>query len=64
MKKIFSLVTQGALAMVPSLALALDVGDKAPAFEAQSTEGMIRLEDFQGQKNVVLALYYADFSPV
>ncbi len=43
---------------------ALEVGRKAPIFEAVSTRGSIRLADFQGKKNVVLMFYFADFTPV
>ena len=64
MKNILALFALGALALVPGTALALNVGDKAPTFEAPSTAGMVRLEAFQGEKNVVLALYYAAFTPV
>jgi len=41
---------------------ALDVGNKAPIFEAPSTLGDIRLADYSGKKHVVLAFYYADFT--
>ncbi len=50
--------------VVPSWALSLDVGDTAPVFQAPSTLGLIDLKDYAGKKNVVLALYYADFTPV
>jgi peroxiredoxin Q/BCP len=43
-------------------AQALEVGQKAPPFEAQSTQGTIRLADYQGKKHLVLAFYYADFT--
>ena len=49
---------------IPVLSYALSVGDKAPGFEAQSTHGTVILSEFEGKKNVVLALYYADFTPV
>jgi peroxiredoxin Q/BCP len=39
------------------------VGDKAPLFEGLSTKGKIRLEDFRGKSHVVLAFYFADFTP-
>lgn len=52
------------LLVVPSTAAALAVGDQAPGFEAQSTHGNIILSEYQGRKRVVLALYYADFTPV
>lgn len=43
---------------------ALEVGEKAPLFEAPSTKGTIRLADYGGKKNVVLAFYFKDFTPV
>ncbi len=49
---------------VPSFSYALGVGDEAPDFEAPSTHGNVILSEFEGKKHVVLALYYADFSPV
>ena len=48
----------------PALGFGLEVGDKAPPFVAQSTHGEISLADFEGEKNVVLALYFAVFTPV
>jgi peroxiredoxin (alkyl hydroperoxide reductase subunit C) len=43
----------------------LKVGDVAPDFELQATsERAIKLSDYRGQKNVVLAFYPFDWSPV
>lgn len=64
MKKFMTLIVQGALAVIPALALAVEVGDRAPLFETESTKGPVRLADYQGKQNVVLAFYYADFTPV
>ncbi len=64
MKRLMTLLVQGALAALPAGALAVEVGDPAPLFEANSTQGPIRLADYQGKQNVVLAFYYADFTPV
>ena len=50
--------------MLPSMVSALNVGDNAPLFNAESTAGTISLESYRGQKHVVLAIYYADFTPV
>jgi len=50
--------------MTISLAFGLDVGDKAPVFQADATEGPINLADYRSQKNVVLALYFAVFTSV
>lgn len=49
---------------MPAASFGLDVGDKAPLFEGNSTRGNIELIDYSGKKNVVLALYFAAFSPV
>ena len=46
------------------VATALEVGEKAPEFELQSTTGdKIRLSDFAGKKNVLVEFYGADFAP-
>jgi len=50
----------GLAAAVP--AGAAQVGAAAPLFEADSSAGTIRLVDYQGKKNVLLAFYYADFT--
>jgi hypothetical protein len=41
-----------------------EVGEQAPLFEADSNQGTIRLADYLGKKQVVLAFYLADFTPV
>jgi alkyl hydroperoxide reductase subunit AhpC len=46
------------------MSLALKVGDQAPQFKDNSTQGVIDLADVIGKKNVVLALYFAIFTPV
>ena len=43
---------------------ALQVGDSAPDFQAISTAGVINLSQALQQGPVVLAFYYADFTPV
>ncbi len=54
-----------ALVTLSSIAAhALEVGEKAPLFEASSTQGTIRLVDYLGKKDVLLAFYLADFTPV
>jgi peroxiredoxin Q/BCP len=46
------------------VATALEVGEKAPDFELQSTTGdKIRLSDFAGKKIVLVEFYGADFDP-
>ncbi len=52
------------LLLLPSSSLALDVGDEAPLFTAESNQGEIALAGYKGKKHVVLALYFAAFSPV
>lgn len=42
---------------------ALEIGTPAPDFSGESTKGTVRLSDLRGQ-NVVLAFYFADFTPV
>ena len=41
-----------------------EVGATAPPFEADSTTGTVRLSEYLGKKNIVLAIYYQDFTPV
>ena len=52
------------LMLTPAVSFALDVGDKAPLFSGNSTQGDIELSEYVGKKNVVLALYFAVFTPV
>jgi len=52
------------LLWMPAVSFGLDVGDKAPLFSGNSTQGKIQSADFLGKKNVVLALYFAIFTPV
>lgn len=54
-----------ALAAIGSIGSRLpEVGANAPEFEAESTMGTIRLSEYAGKKHVLLAFYYADFTPV
>jgi peroxiredoxin Q/BCP len=64
MKKFLIALFAGFLAFIPLSAKALDVGDEAPQFEAVSDKGPINLLDYRGKKNVVLAFYFADYTPV
>lgn len=57
-----SLATAAMVALTAIGAQALEVGQQAPAFEAASTHGTIRLVDYQGKQHLVLAFYYADFT--
>ena len=43
--------------------MSLDVGDTAPDFELDGTEGRFRLSDHRGER-VVLLFYPGDFTPV
>ena len=60
-KLLFVVIALLFIALVQQAA-ALEVGDAAPAFEAESTTGTIRLSDYQGKKNVLLAFYFKDFT--
>ena len=55
-------IVAAALSIAASNAVALDAGDPAPAFEAQSTAGTVKLADYRGKKNVLLAFYLKDFT--
>jgi cytochrome oxidase Cu insertion factor (SCO1/SenC/PrrC family) len=51
------------LVSASSPALALEVGDKAPDFELESSKGgKLKLSDLKG-KNVLINFYVLDFSP-
>ena len=64
MRKLVSLFLSVVFALFSNLAHALDTGEQAPDFTGTSTQGPIKLSDFRGKKNVVLALYFAAFTPV
>ncbi len=64
MKNYLLAVPVALLLLIPGMAAALDVGDKAPGFTAVSQQGPISLQQYLGLKNVVLAFYFADYSPV
>jgi hypothetical protein len=64
MRNVMSSLILVFIIFMPVISSALSVGDKAPGFEADSTHGTVILSEFTGKKNVVLALYYADFTPV
>jgi peroxiredoxin len=51
--------------VLPTSALAIDVGDKAPDFVMHSTVGeTVRLSEYQGQKTVVIFFFPAAFTSV
>ncbi|PLX99567.1 MAG: hypothetical protein C0623_08680 [Desulfuromonas sp.] len=62
MKKMIRAVGVVAATLLASNAGALQIGDAAPGFSAQSTDGEITLSRFLEKGPVVLALYYADFT--
>lgn len=64
MKNYLLAVPVALLLLIPGMAAALEVGDKAPGFTAVSQQGPISLQQYLGLKNVVLAFYFADYSPV
>lgn len=63
-KQLFQLLLILSILSFPVISFSLNVGDKAPAFTAQSTHGEVSLTDFADKKNVVLALYFAVFTSV
>jgi len=51
------------LLFLPTLLQAVEVGDKAPDFELESTKGgKLKLSSLRG-KNVLINFYLLDFSP-
>jgi peroxiredoxin Q/BCP len=59
-----AMVILAGLFITPVTSYGIEVGNKAPAFIGESTHGTIRLSDFTGKKNVILALYFAIFTRV
>lgn len=41
----------------------LEIGDKAPDFEAESTEGPVHLHTYKGKQNVILIFYPLNNTP-
>ena len=64
MRNFIAALLAGVLSLAPIFASALEVGGEAPLFEAVSDKGPVNLLDYRGQKNVLLAFYFEDFSPV
>jgi hypothetical protein len=51
--------------LLPTSALSIEVGDKAPDFVMHSTVGeTVRLSEYQGQKTVVMFFFPAAFTSV
>lgn len=63
MKRLIRAGAALAATLLASNAAALQVGDAAPDFTAISTHGEISLSRVLEKGPVVLALYYADFTP-
>ena len=57
------LILTAALILAASPVLALSVGDQAPAFTAQTNQGEVSLVDYLGKKNLILAFYFAIYTP-
>jgi cytochrome oxidase Cu insertion factor (SCO1/SenC/PrrC family) len=56
--------TLASMLMVPGVALALEVGEKAPDFTLPSTTGeQISLSQFRGKQHVLLEFYVRDHAP-
>lgn len=56
--------TLASLLLVPGVALALEVGEKAPDFTLPSTTGeQISLSQFRGKQHVLLEFYVRDHAP-
>lgn len=65
MKKLVKGLLTAASVMIGTMsAQALEIGQSVPLFSAESTQGTIHISDLLGEKNLVLAFYYADFTPV
>jgi hypothetical protein len=64
LRHLFMLLVLACFLVIPNMADSLEEGDKAPLFDAESTAGTISLQSYLGRKHVVLAYYYADFTPV
>ena len=64
MKTLKTVILSGVSILLAANSYALKVGDRAPDFTADSTAGEVILSEIIKQGPVVLAFYYADFTPV
>lgn len=65
MKKLAKgMLTATSLLFTAVTAQALEVGQSAPLFSAESNRGEINLAEVLEEKIAVLAFYFADFTPV
>ncbi len=51
------------VALIPIGAQAVGIGDKAPFFTAASDKGEVSLNDYLGQKYVIISFYFAINTP-
>lgn len=59
-----SIVLALALAGIPGLSAAVEIGEKAPDFDLASTQsGKFKLSNMAGKKNVIVQFYVLDFTP-
>lgn len=63
MGRIMVPVLAAVLLLSAGTAAAVSVGEKAPGFTAMSNRGEVSLADFIGEKNVILAFYFAINTP-
>lgn len=61
---IYGLLVFSIYLFMPLAASAVEVGQEAPDFELNSTQGgKLKLSDFRGKKNVLIEFYVLDFLP-
>ncbi len=63
MKQYLTMAVMAFQSLFPVSVFGLAVGQPAPDFVAQSTQGPIQLKEYAGKRTVVLAVYYKDFTP-
>lgn len=63
-KTLKTVILSGCSLLFAANSYALQVGDQAPDFTAQATTGQISLVELLKAGPVVLAFYFADFTPV
>ena len=64
MNRILSVLVLMLMVFAIFQAFALEVGDTAPDFKAESTHGSVVLTDLTQKGPVVLAFYFKDFTKV
>lgn len=63
-KHTLSAAAMGLILLTAAVSHSVSVGDVAPPFTATSTQGEISLADYKGKNKVVVAFYFAIFTPV